>query len=436
MSYEYRIGEKREERINDCVRYVRDAQELLVMYNNSKFLKTNMNIREHDDAPWVFLSHSRKDFLKVRQLRNILEDEGLYPLMLFLKCIDDDDELDKLIKREIESRTRFILCESKNARTSRWVQKEVKVIKALNRDYEIINIDDEMDTELNEAKAKVKQLVRRSTIILSFDEAHEHIAYQIYLRLIKYDFRLFLHPLYDLSSKKDFNCVSGQYSDLSQAGHVVVIVGDWVTDPENEHANDLISSLHQNFIMPMIFETESLEHIVDDERLREAFSHRCYIYCNMALQGRVNAAVDDILASMLTPSSMIVYIRSFRDNRYGKPDFFEAGRLTTIMRKYSNINTAGDAAAIAECKEKGWGGAIDLNAAVYMYSRAEQIMGYPLYQEEIKHLQNAITQSLPEVSVTFWQKFADVFRNDKNLRIVVLCTICILIALACLLFLM
>lgn len=57
---------------------------------------------------WVFLSHSNKDYKKVRLVRNMLEEQALRPLMFFLHCLNDDDEIDSLIKREIDSRTRFI----------------------------------------------------------------------------------------------------------------------------------------------------------------------------------------------------------------------------------------------------------------------------------------------------------------------------------------
>lgn len=47
---------------------------------------------------WVFLSHSNKDYEKVRQVRNMLEEMSLRPLMFFLHCLNDDDEIDTLIK--------------------------------------------------------------------------------------------------------------------------------------------------------------------------------------------------------------------------------------------------------------------------------------------------------------------------------------------------
>lgn len=88
---------------------------------------------------WVFLSHSHEDYEKVRKVRDMLEDQHMRSLMFFLKCLNDHDEIDSLIKREIDCRTRFILCDSENARKSDWVKEEVKYIKDQDRIYETIN---------------------------------------------------------------------------------------------------------------------------------------------------------------------------------------------------------------------------------------------------------------------------------------------------------
>jgi hypothetical protein len=79
------------------------------------------------EGAWIFLSHSHKDFEKVSEVRNVLEGHGHHPLMFFLKCLGDDDEIDGLIRREISARSWFILCESANT-ISKWVQAEVQII--------------------------------------------------------------------------------------------------------------------------------------------------------------------------------------------------------------------------------------------------------------------------------------------------------------------
>lgn len=72
-----------------------------------------MNSKKEDI--WVFLSHSNKDYEKVRLIRDLLEEKEYRPLLFFLKCLDEDAEIDTLIKREIDARNKFILCESENS---------------------------------------------------------------------------------------------------------------------------------------------------------------------------------------------------------------------------------------------------------------------------------------------------------------------------------
>ena len=62
---------------------------------------------QQDKEIWIFLSHSNKDFAKVWLIRNYLEEHSCRPLMFYLKCLSNDDEIDELNKREIDCRTRF-----------------------------------------------------------------------------------------------------------------------------------------------------------------------------------------------------------------------------------------------------------------------------------------------------------------------------------------
>jgi len=90
---------------------------------------------------WIFVSHSTKDLDKVRAVRNAIENIGGEPVLFFLKCLSDQDEIDELIKREIEARNFFLLCDSNNARSSKWVQEEVEHVHSLNRKrIEVINL--------------------------------------------------------------------------------------------------------------------------------------------------------------------------------------------------------------------------------------------------------------------------------------------------------
>ena len=96
----------------------------------------------HRTGAWIFVSHSLGDILQVRRVRNSLEELGHYPLLFYLRSLADDSEIDGLIRREIEARNFFLLCDSENARVSRWVQAEVRIIKSQPRKvFATLNLD-------------------------------------------------------------------------------------------------------------------------------------------------------------------------------------------------------------------------------------------------------------------------------------------------------
>ena len=77
----------------------------------------------------VFISHSHKDLSKVRRIRNSLEKKGFDPLCFYMQCLTDEDEIDGLLKREIDARDWFAFMDSPNARESAWVGKEREYIQ-------------------------------------------------------------------------------------------------------------------------------------------------------------------------------------------------------------------------------------------------------------------------------------------------------------------
>ena len=82
---------------------------------------------------YIFLSHSHSDIDKVRRIRNLLEEEGFEPLCFYLKCLNDDSEIEELIKREIDAREWFVFVDSENSRKSKWVQLEREYIIKTNK---------------------------------------------------------------------------------------------------------------------------------------------------------------------------------------------------------------------------------------------------------------------------------------------------------------
>lgn len=140
------------------------------------------------EGAWIFLSHSHKDFEKVSDVRNVLEGHGHHPLMFFLKCLGDDDEIDGLIHREISARSWFILCESANTKISKWVQAEVQIIKGLQtKTYTVIDLDDpNLDVE-----SELFSISRKASVFLSYSRSDRVFAERIRKELKRHDFGVF-----------------------------------------------------------------------------------------------------------------------------------------------------------------------------------------------------------------------------------------------------
>lgn len=137
------------------------------------------------EGAWIFLSHSTKDWDEVRLVRNLLEEKGHRPLVFFLKCLTEHVELDELIKREIEARTWFLLCDSDNARGSSWVQAEVAYIKKLQGKYhEQIDLSEAIETQIE----RIDRLCKRATAFLSYHRADRPYARRVRDALTKHDY--------------------------------------------------------------------------------------------------------------------------------------------------------------------------------------------------------------------------------------------------------
>ena len=146
-----------------------------------------MDIKENN-GPWIFISHSLKDWEKVRNIRNILENEGAKPLLFFLKCLTEDSEIDGLIKREIKERNFFLLCESNNTVNSVWVRSEVEFVKTFkDKVFETIELDKELDSQI----FIIKKLLKRATVFLSYARLEEDIAIQMREIFLSHDYAVF-----------------------------------------------------------------------------------------------------------------------------------------------------------------------------------------------------------------------------------------------------
>ena len=212
---------------------------------------------------WVFLSHSNKDFNKVKNLRNKLEGRFYKPLLFFLKCLDDDDEIFELIKREIAVRDRFILCRSKNSLESKWVEKEINYIKSLDRPFEIINIDGS-DAEINDA---LDRFDRRSTIyIWSTDNVFNQLLAR---KLIHKSFRVSLLPIDFYKTYKE--------TDKATSGYSILLI-DKKLSTEEADAIDLYAKRFCEYVYPIVVSEEGLENWELFQELQNSYGIRTRTY--------------------------------------------------------------------------------------------------------------------------------------------------------------
>ena len=190
----------------------------------------------------------------------------------------------------------------------------------------------------------------------------------------------------------------------------------FATNPENGKTKELLSALKedaqnpQHCLVPIVFEKRIYELWSSTATVLESSSSTLIAACFTDVRYRVNEAVDVLLTKMLTSSAMIVYIEAFRDKRGGKMDLFEAGRLTTLLHRTAREESAGDIAAIAKCFEKGWGCVKDYQSAAQYYAKAQEIMGTPIYQEDIIRVERIIEDSKPLVKMPFWRKLIELLK--------------------------
>ena len=191
---------------------------------------------------WVFVSHSNKDFEKIIKLRNKLEDLQYKPLLFFLKCLEDDDEIFELIKREIKARDRFILCDSRNSRESVWVQREIEFIKSLQRPYEIINLDDSEES----IERSIKQFDQRSTVYIW--SSNEIIANAVSQGFIQKAFKVKTLTNTDISYYYYQRCglpVEG-LEEIVGNGYVIFVINRKLTDKEIFYIDNTLDFFRKN----------------------------------------------------------------------------------------------------------------------------------------------------------------------------------------------
>ncbi len=320
----------------------------------------------NDDGIWVFLSHSNKDYEKVRQVRNLLEEQSLRPLMFFLHCLNDDDEIDSLIKREIDCRTRFILCDSENARKSHWVQKEVEYIKSQNRICETIDLSKNMEEILSD----LQDFINKTRIFISYNREEYQLANMVYERLSHYDFSVYIERAWDFNSSYHQNYKDAidflEDSVVKTNGYVLAIMNERILNPSSGSRYELKKAILGNRsqgkkapnIIPFVTQKSLVSLIEKDKNLAPLAN------CNIqVLKGdKIKQQCDEIIERVVTQQMALGAIEVQAANLERDKKNQEAGFLYRLLRQNKN-----------ECVKKSKAGSfhIDKNGIVQCFEPSE-----------------------------------------------------------------
>lgn len=338
-----------------------------------------------DKEIWIFLSHSNKDFAKVRLIRNYLEERSCRPLMFYLKCLSNDDEIDDLIKREIDCRTRFIICDSENSQASKWVQSEVKYIKSQQRSYEIIDLS-KSDEEI---KMQLDELVKSTQIFLSYSSNDYELVNAVYSHICKYDIRCF----WDAES-----ILSGDFH--KQVSHALSLAKDFgfIVFFASQH------SLSSPYCMKEVQEAIGLGAnvfilLLDEyakDQIKEYFPQSCdknqrggypvtdsFLTKDISVANsndkRIEMAIEEIVNRAFPFWDSYTMALNFLKGIDCPKDVDEANRLFSIV--YRNVDVLdtigypGGTLFLARCEANGYGTKKDLHSALMNYQHYIRMCG-------------------------------------------------------------
>ncbi len=210
------------------------------------------------EGGYVFISHSHQDIEKVRKIRNTLEEQGFEPLCFYLKCLTDDDEVEGLIKREIDAREVFVYLDSKNARNSKWVQKECEYIRTIGgKTVRTIDLDNYNEDEIS---SKIMNSMR---VFLSYSNHDGNIVSMFRDKLIERNLKVFSDN--DPTIGQNWSdAVFNQLETAAKYGCVLLFVSKYSVDYTSSFVNtELQLAVDLNALIIPVFIDISPEELPD-----------------------------------------------------------------------------------------------------------------------------------------------------------------------------
>ena len=206
---------------------------------------------------YFFISHSHLDIEKVRVIRNVIEETFLYePILFFLKCISNDNELQDLIYREISERIWFVYCKSENAENSKYVQQERAYLQKLIDSGKHINV---LEIELDKFEIWDEEC---------YEYLRSQIAYQIKISKVFISY-----------SRETRSLANELYSEFASRGYSVwqdtqlTVGGNWF----NSIQSNIKKNSYKDGIFLLLLTENSLESQYVYTEIRQALDYGAYV---------------------------------------------------------------------------------------------------------------------------------------------------------------
>ena len=321
------------------------------------------NMKKINEYVYIFMSHSGDDFEKVRIIRNYLEEKSLRPLLFHLKCLTDPNEILNLIKREIDVRPRFILCDSENARSSEWVQKEMDYIQKLEpkRSYLIIDLSLPMES----ITPQLDEYVNQMNVFISYPRTEHSMFTHVSKRLTKYG----IHILPDFEGGNDFKMtVDKGIEHAANNGYFVFLdTEEYHYSPYAGYEFKKADELNANTILIAL--TNEADRCCSNDPSLGRYRH--IGLGHIPIEHKADEVTNTILGKIFPIGSLITFADNFRTGQFGEEDENEANLLYRFLieKSYDSDNPAADVFR-GKCYEFGWGVPIDLHRAINEYTYA------------------------------------------------------------------
>jgi hypothetical protein len=357
--------------------------------------------------------------------------------MFYLKCLSNDDEIDNLIKREIDCRTRFIICDSENSRESKWVQSEVAYIKSQLRSYDVIDLSNSKE----EINRQLDKIIKNTQIFLSYSRSDAEFVSVVYSHVRKYDLRCYYEEKEFVATKnypeqvnnaidlaKDFGFVVFFASEKSLASKWVIYELQYAVDQGAKMLILLLdeyAKVHYRDLFPHVqdipkYDLLDREDLIDYER--QTVRVRDLTAAN-SKEEQVEIAVEKIVNMAFAPWTTYTMAENMLEGLDCEKDVEEANRLFGIAFRKSDaldgIGYPGGTLFVARCMANGYGTKKDLNAALCYYYDYICISGCTeKINKEIEAIYTELVKLNPETAEKDYKKFLNnwilISRNKNN----------------------